>query len=50
MYFYLSLVFSSTKLEKRAEKVLPGSKEVGGRGSRCGAGGRDGPINVCTYE
>jgi hypothetical protein len=28
--FLLSLVFSSTKLEKRAEQVLPGSK--GGRG------------------
>jgi hypothetical protein len=35
---YYAYVFSSTKLEIRAEKVLPGSKGVGGD-SR-GAGGR----------
>jgi hypothetical protein len=40
-------VFSSTKLEKRAEQVLPGSE--GGGGMR-GARGRDGPNNVYTYE
>jgi hypothetical protein len=46
---------SSTKLEKRAEQILPGSKEegrgeregvekgVGGRGEKC-------PNNICTYE
>jgi hypothetical protein len=34
-------VFSSKKLEKRAEQVLPGSKRVAGR---------NGPNNVCTYE
>jgi hypothetical protein len=28
---YLSYVFSSTKLEKRAEQVLPGSKGTGDR-------------------
>jgi hypothetical protein len=49
-YFYLKLakmlrfsyshVFSSTKLEKRAEQVLP----------RQGVRGRDRPNNVCTYE
>jgi hypothetical protein len=27
----MACVFSSTKLEKRAEQVLPGSEEVGGR-------------------
>jgi hypothetical protein len=32
---------SSTKLEKRAEQVLPGNE---------GDGGRNDPNNVCTYE
>jgi hypothetical protein len=43
-------VFSSTKLEIRAERVLPGSE--GSRGQRKGleAGGRNGPNNVCTFE
>jgi hypothetical protein len=45
---YYAYVFSSTKLEKRAEQVLPGSKGDGGKGA--GAGGRNGPNNVCTYE
>jgi hypothetical protein len=35
-------------LEKRAEQALPGSEGVGGKGS--GAGGRNGPNNVCTCE
>jgi hypothetical protein len=43
-------VFSSTKLEKRSEQVIPGSEGSGGRGSGWGAGGRNGPNNVCTYE
>jgi hypothetical protein len=34
---YYCLVFSSTKLERRAEKLLPGREG-------------DGPNNVCTYE
>jgi hypothetical protein len=38
---YYLYVFSSTKLEKRAEQVLSRSE---------GGGGRDGPNNVCTYE
>jgi hypothetical protein len=33
---------SSTKLEKRAEQVLPGIER--------GAGERDSPHNVCIYE
>jgi hypothetical protein len=33
---YYSYVFFSTKLEKRAEQVLPGSEE--GRGERVGMG------------
>jgi hypothetical protein len=44
----IAQVLSSTKLEKRAERVLPGSK-----GERWRDGvvrGRDGPNNVCTYE
>jgi hypothetical protein len=43
----ISYVFSSTQLEKnRAEKDLPESEgSFGG-----GAGGRNGPNNVYTYE
>jgi hypothetical protein len=37
VFFITVYVFSSTKLEKRAEQVLPGSK--GGRGKREAAGG-----------
>jgi hypothetical protein len=40
-FFIISCVFSSTKSEKRAEQVLPGS-EVVERWNRWGAGGRDG--------
>jgi hypothetical protein len=46
----IAYVFSSTKLEKKAEQVLPGSEEVGGRWRGPGAVGRDDPNNVCTYE
>jgi hypothetical protein len=42
---YYAYVLSSTKLEIRAEQVLPGSKE-GGRG----AGERNDPNIVCTCE
>jgi hypothetical protein len=51
-YFLLIItyVFSSTKLKKRAEQVLPGSEEGGGRGRGWEARGRNGPNNVCTYE
>jgi hypothetical protein len=47
---YYAYVFSSTKLEIRAEQVLPGSE--GERGQRMGegAGGRNNPNNVCTCE
>jgi hypothetical protein len=38
-------------MEERAEQVLPGSKGgVAGRGMGQGAGGRNDPNNVCTYE
>jgi hypothetical protein len=48
---YYAYVFSSTKLEKRAEQVLPGSRERGGgREWGRGAGGRNDPNNVHTYE
>jgi hypothetical protein len=33
---YYAYVFSSTKLEKRAEQVLPGSKVVGGERKEVG--------------
>jgi hypothetical protein len=40
---YYAYVFSSTKLEIRAEEVLPGSKEGEGRrgGEKWGGGGGD---------
>jgi hypothetical protein len=44
----MAYVYSSIKLEKRVAQVLPGSE--GGRGERKGAGERNGPNNVCTYE
>jgi hypothetical protein len=48
---YYAYVFSSTKLEKRAEQILPGSEGgMAGRMRGQGAGGRNGPNNVCTYE
>jgi hypothetical protein len=43
-------VFSSTKLEKRAEQILHGSKGGGGKREGVGAWERDAPNNVCTYE
>jgi hypothetical protein len=49
-YLLYSYVFSSTKLENRAEQVLPGSKVGEGKRKEERAGGRDGPNNVCTYE
>jgi hypothetical protein len=47
---YYAYVFSSTKLEIRAEQVLSGSK--GGRGKRLreGSRGRNDPKNVHTCE
>jgi hypothetical protein len=59
---YYASVFSSTKLEMRAEQVLPGSEgggeervDVAGgggapRGGRPGEGGRNDPNNVCVCE
>jgi hypothetical protein len=38
----IAYVFSSTKLEKRAEKVLPGSERLGGRGRAFGREGGSG--------
>jgi hypothetical protein len=48
---YYAYVFSSTKLEIRAEQVLPGSE--GGGGGKSGerrAGERNDPNDVCTCE
>jgi hypothetical protein len=47
---YYAYVFSSTKLETKAEQVLPGSEEGGRRGWGRGAGGRNDPNKVCTCE
>jgi hypothetical protein len=46
----IAFVFSSTKLEKRTEQVLPGSEESGGEREGAGVGGKMTQKNVCTYE
>jgi hypothetical protein len=46
----VTYVYSSTKLEKRAEQVLPGSEGLEVRGRWWGAGERKGLNNACTYE
>jgi hypothetical protein len=46
---YYAYVFSSTKLEIRAEQVLPGSR-VAGEKVKSGGRGRNDPNNVCTCE
>jgi hypothetical protein len=53
----IAYTLSSTKLEIRAKQFLPGSEGVGGRKggkgkgrSRGGAGERNDPNIVCTYE
>jgi hypothetical protein len=49
-FFIIAYVYSSTKLEKRAEQVLPGNEDKGER-EGAGVGWRNGPPNnVCTYE
>jgi hypothetical protein len=49
LFLIIAYVFSSTKLEKRAEQVLSGREE--GRGESVeGTGGRSSPNSVCTYE
>jgi hypothetical protein len=45
LFLIIAYVFYSTKLEKRAEQVLPGSKGVEGE-----AGSRNGPNSAYTYE
>jgi hypothetical protein len=44
---YYAYVFSSTKLEIRAEQVLPGSE--GRREREDGGGGQVGEMNQCTH-
>jgi hypothetical protein len=48
---YYAYIFSSTKLEIRAEQVLPGreGRWMGG-GGVWAAEGRNDPNNVCTCE
>jgi hypothetical protein len=48
-FFILFLVFPSTKLENRAEQVLPGAGCVG-VGKRFRGRQRGAPNNVYTYE
>jgi hypothetical protein len=50
VFLIIYYVLSSTKLEKRAEQLLPGSGGRRQEGDRQEAGGRNGPNNVCTYE
>jgi hypothetical protein len=47
---YYAYVFSSTKLEIRAEEVLPESKVGSWEKVRVEAGGRNNPNNVGTCE
>jgi hypothetical protein len=49
-FLIIAYVYSSTKLEKRAEQVCLEARGIGGRGRKLWAGGRNGPNNVCTYE
>jgi hypothetical protein len=44
VFLIIAYVFFSTKLEKRAEQVLPGSEGM------VGSGISNDPNNVCTYE
>jgi hypothetical protein len=44
-FLIIAHVFSSTKLEKRAEQVQPGSKDVSGMGI-----GRNGPMYACMNK
>jgi hypothetical protein len=48
--YYYCYVFSSTKLEKRAEEFLPGIEGGGGERESAGRKGRNGPNSVCRYE
>jgi hypothetical protein len=53
VFLIIAYVYSSTKLEKRAEQVLPGSwgEGQGWRETRRkGSGERNEPNNICTYE
>jgi hypothetical protein len=51
VFLIIANVFSSTKLDKRVEQVLPGSKEhLGAKGSGGRQGGEMTQTNVCTYE
>jgi hypothetical protein len=47
---YYACVFSSTKLEIRAEQDRPETEEGRGKGWGRGAGWRNDPNNVCTCE
>jgi hypothetical protein len=48
--FIIVYTLTSTKLEMRAEQILPESEGVRGREGGGGIEGRNGPNNVCTYE
>jgi hypothetical protein len=50
VFLIIAYVYSSTRLEKRAEQILPGSEGGGKReGVRTGEG-RNGQNNVCTMN
>jgi hypothetical protein len=46
----IAYVFSSTKLDKRAEHVPPDSQGCGREREGAGARERNGLNNLCTYE
>jgi hypothetical protein len=50
VFLIIAYVFSSMKLEIRAEQVLPRRREGGRERERMGTGRRNVPNNVCTCE
>jgi hypothetical protein len=50
VFLIIVYISSSTKLQKRAEQILPRSKVDGRRGRGQWAGVRNDPNKVCTYE
>jgi hypothetical protein len=50
VFLIIAYVYSSTKLEKNAEQVLPGCKRGEREREVVGGRGKNGPNNVCTYE
>jgi hypothetical protein len=50
VFLIIAYVFSSTKLEIRAEQGCLEMRGLGGKLEGAGGGGRNGPNNICTCE